>query len=224
VTRRGTGRERPGRKLDDEGPSQGEGTALPARRSAGWNGEPPEGETDEPRVSAGSHRVSVVPRAHVGLGLVKPNGQSRLDPEDEAPGKATLRLRQRLWAGVSEIPALSKRAPAGREVAVEVDTARVLAHAEAEAVRVEVVDDPDVRIRGDRAVRQQAGHSGAGALVPVDAADDEHSAGAVGVAELERMDRAAAHRVAEQLATLDRGRGESKADESFDHHDGSTGP
>jgi hypothetical protein len=99
-----------------------------------------------------------------------------------------------------------------------------LAHAEPQAIRVEVVDDPDVRIRGDRAVRKQARHSGAGTLVPVDAANDEHTPGPLRVAQLERMDGTASHGVAEQLPPLDRARGERHADEGFDHHDRSTGP
>jgi hypothetical protein len=99
-----------------------------------------------------------------------------------------------------------------------------LAHAEPQAIRVEVVDDPDVRIRGDRAVRKQARHSGAGTLVPVDAANDEHTAGPLRVAQLERMDGMASHRVAEQLPPLDRTGGECEADEGLDHHDRSTGP
>jgi hypothetical protein len=156
--------------------------------------------------------------------LVEPDRQGGLNPEDEAPGNAALRLRQRLGAGVGQVPALSEQAPAGREVAIQVDSTRVLAHPEPEAVWVEVVDDPDFRICGDRAVRKQARHGGARALVPVDAADDEHSADALGVAELERMDWAAAHRVPEQLATLDRTGCECEAQEGLDHHDGSTGP
>ena len=224
MTRGCAGGERPGRMLDDEGPSHGKDTALPARRSAGWNRKPPEGKADEPRVPARRLRITAVPGSHVRLGLMKPDGQSRLDPEDEAPGKATLRLGQRLWAGVRGIPALSQRAPAGREVAVEVDAASVLAHAEPEAVRVEVVDDPDVRICGDRAVRKQAGHSGAGALVPVDAANDEHAAGPLRIADLERVDGTTPHRVTEQLPPLDRTGCERKADEGLDHHDRSTGP
>jgi hypothetical protein len=82
------------------------------------------------------------------------------------------------------------------------------------------MDDPDVRVRRDRAVREEARHSGACAFVPVNAADDEDASTPLRIAPLERVDRTAAYRVPEELSML-RGRcSKYEADEGFDHHEG----
>jgi hypothetical protein len=83
-----------------------------------------------------------------------------------------------------------------------------------------VLDDPDVRVRRDRAVHEETRYSGACAFVPVNAADDEHTASTRGITELERVDRTAAYRVPEQLSVLHLRGGKDQADEGLDHHEG----
>jgi hypothetical protein len=157
-------------------------------------------------------------RAHDGLRLVEPDRQGRLDAEDETSRDPRLRLGQRFGARIGEVPPPPEGPPAGRPVAVQVDTTRVLAHVQPEAVRIEVVDDPDVGVRGDCAVRKQARHGGSRAFVGVNAADDEDASAPLGIAELERVDGAAAYRVPEQLSLLDRRGGKYEGDEGLNHH------
>ena len=219
MTRRGAGRERPGRELDDEGARAGKAAVLPARGCARRNGEAAVAHPRESGVESGG-LLALRARTHEGLRLVEPDRQGRLGAEDEPPSDPRLRLGQRLGPRVGRVPAAPQRPPAGRPVPVQVDTARVLAHAEPEAVRVEVMDDPDLRVRGDRAVRKQARHGGAGALVAVDTADDEDAAPTGRITELERVDGTAAYRVPEQFPPLDWRGGKCKADEGLDHHEG----
>jgi hypothetical protein len=219
MTRRGAGRERPGRELDDEGARAGEATVLPARGSSRRNREAAVAHPREPCVEAGG-LLALGARAHERLRLVEPDCQSGLNSQNEAAGDPRLRLGQRLGPRIGEIPTLSLRPPSGRPVAVQIDPACVLANVEPEAVRVEVMDDPDVGVRRDRAAREEARHSGSRALVAMNTADDEDASTPLGIAQLERVDRAAAYRVPEELSVLHRRGGKYKADEGLDHHEG----
>jgi hypothetical protein len=81
------------------------------------------------------------------------------------------------------------------------------------------MDDPDVRVRRDCAVREETSHGGACAFVPVNAADDEDASTPLGIAQLERVNRTAAYRVPEELSVLHGHCGEHEADEGLDHHE-----
>jgi hypothetical protein len=224
MTRRGAGRERPGRELDDEGARAGEATVLPARGSARRNGKTAVAHSRQPCVEVGG-LLALRTRAHERLRLVEPDRKLRADPQDQSPCDPRLGLRERLRARVRRIPPPAERPPAGGEIAIEVDTARVLADAEPESVRVELVHDPQVGVRRRRPGRQKPRHGEARTLVAVDAAHDEDAALARGLAELERTDRAAAHGVPKQLAPLDGlGGGERQSYQRLDEHDRITGP
>jgi hypothetical protein len=114
--------------------------------------------------------------------------------------RACLRLRERPGARILRVPRPAPGPPLGREVAVEVDAACVLAPAEREAVRVEVRDDPEIDC--GRGARKDAGDRGPGALVPVDAADDERPRRARRVSGAEGPDRAATRRASDANAAL----------------------
>jgi hypothetical protein len=62
-----------------------------------------------------------------------------------------------------------------REVAVQIDAARVLPHAARGAVGVEVVDDVDRRAAGRAPLQERPGDELAARLVAVDRPDDEHA-------------------------------------------------
>ena len=102
--------------------------------------------------------------------LVEPHRYARSHPQDEPLGDPGLRRVQRPRAGVLAA-GVGKRAPAPREVAVQVDSLGVLPRVRGDAVRVQVVDHPDAGRRWMGL--QRAGHADPGGLVAVDAADHE---------------------------------------------------
>src|SRR5262245_57933229 len=196
---RGGPGERALRELDHERAPAREAMVLPVRRGSARPADGAEPHPGQARVLP-RDRPARAPRTHERLWLVAPDRHRRLDSADEASGGACLRLRERFGPGVLGVPGPAAGSPLGREVAVEVDASRVLAPAEREAVRVEVRHDPE--IDGRRGVGQDARDRGAGALVSVDAADDERARRARRVAGAERPERAAACRAADAYAAL----------------------
>ena len=153
---RGGGGQRPGRQLDDERARAGERVVLPARGGAVVVRERPRGQADAPRVGAHHPRVGARREVHQPHVLVVPDGHRRADPLDEPPHRARLRLGERSPArevGVERAPAAGPAAP---EVAVEVDAARVLPRAAADAVGVDGVDEPQLDALRRRRRRSRA--------------------------------------------------------------------
>jgi hypothetical protein len=86
-----------------------------------------------------------------------------------------------------------------REVAVQVDAVRIAARSRPVSVRVCVRDEPEVDAL-ERPEAPQPVHNGdPGALVPVEAADDENLARGGGIADLVGDDPAALNRVADEM-------------------------
>ena len=100
---------------------------------------------------------------------------------DQAHQRAGLRLRGRPRA---RVVGAAERPPAVREVAVQVDSARVAARSGSVPVRVCVRDEPQVDAVERPETPQPVDDGDPGALVPVDAADDQHLARGGGIAEL----------------------------------------
>src|SRR5204862_957559 len=94
-------------------------------------------------------------------------------------------------AGVLEVAAAADAVPLRREVAVEVDAARVDAHVGPVAVGVEVLDDQQPPAGRRAALQQQPRDARALALDPVDAADHEHGPPWLRAIALDEADRAA---------------------------------
>jgi hypothetical protein len=109
--------------------------------------------------------------------LVVVDGHVRADVLDQPLQRAGLRLargRAAREVGVERPPAAG---PAEREVAVEVDAARVLARASADAIGVSGLDRPELDAGRRLGPAQPPDHRVAGALVAVDRADGEHPRG-----------------------------------------------
>ena len=111
-----------------------------------------------------------------------------------------------LGAGVLRVPAPPDRSPLGGEVAVQVDASPVLSDSERGTVRVELMDEPDDRATRRPEACEPAGDGDPGALVPVDAADDEDAVRGLGVADDGRADRPPLGRAAEDALPLGRSR------------------
>lgn len=202
VAHRRSLRKRSRRQLDHERRGAGKPPSLPPRRGAGWNGEPPETHSGEPRVSPCRDEAWSRPGANEPLRLVEPERHVGANAEDEPPSDAGLRLRKRPRPRVGRGPAPPDWPPARREVSVEIDASRVLPRPAGEAVGVQIVDEPEMERRAGPA-SEEPGDPDPGALIPVDAADDQHLRRAAWVAELDGPDRTAANRVAEHLRPVD---------------------
>jgi hypothetical protein len=202
VARRRSLRKRSRRQLDHERRCTGKAAGLPPRRRAGWNWEAPESHARESRVPSARDEAWPGPGADERLRLVEPERHVGANAEDEPPSDAAFGLGQRPWPRVRRIPAPPDWPPARREVPVEINASRVLPRPAGEAVGVQVVDEPEVE-RGTRAAGEESCDPDAGALVSVDAADNQNLHRATGVADLDRPDRPAANRVAEHLRTVD---------------------
>ena len=159
------------------------------------HGERPEAHAREAREAAAGGAARP-PGAHERLRLVEPERQPRPEPEDQGARGAALRLGQRPRARPLRRPALPDPEPHRREVAVQVDAVGVLPGPVRDAVRVQVRDEPEVDSR-NRPPLEQPHDRDPGRLVPVDAADDEHDAGAP--AHLDRADRTALRGVPDDL-------------------------
>ena len=92
-----------------------------------------------------------------------------------------------LVAGVAERP------PSEREVAIEIYVVSVLPGACGDTVGIEIADDPDRRSSWRWPGGEPICDSNLRRFVAVDASNDEHWAGGVGIAEHNRTDRSAAH-------------------------------
>ena len=136
-----------GRKLDDERSRPRKAVVLPVRRRPV---RPANGAIRLARETgvAPSLGAAPAPRAHERLRLVVPDRHVRPDALDQPSGQPRLALGPGPRPGVLGIPAAPDRDPLGAEVAVEVDAASVQADAEPSAVRVQVVDDPQVEPGG----------------------------------------------------------------------------
>ena len=134
-------------------------------------------------------RPAAAPGADDVLRLVIPDRHVGPDPEDEPAGEPSLSLGPGPRARVLRVPPEPALTPFGAEVPVEVDTAAVHAEAEAAPVRVQAVNDPEVEPRRMWPLRQSPRDLDALALVPVDAADDEHRLRAREVAVAVRANR-----------------------------------
>ena len=102
-----------------------------------------------------------------------------------------------MWAGVVETARLVEWPPLPGEVAVQVDAPPVLACPGGVAVRVQVLEDPQPGARLRFGVLEPAGDRNSGALVTVDAADDEDACSSAWRPSLDQMDRPAESRPAE---------------------------
>ena len=151
---------------------------------------------------------------------MEPDRDVRAQPPDQRHRDPRLALGERPRAGCVDA---AEPFPAPREVAVQVDAVRVAARVRGKPVRVERRDDPEIEAARVEPL-ERAGDRDASGLVPVDRADDEHGR-AVRIADLDRADRPALHRAAEQLRPRgdrcrgDRG-GEDESREGEEPHAG----
>src|SRR5207245_2510415 len=134
--------------------------------------------------------------------LVEPDRDRGTQLQKEAVRNPALRLRQSVRTRVVDA---TERAPAEREVAVQVDAVRVAAGSRDDAVRVEARYDPEIDAGRRTLCGEAVGDRDAGRLVAVDATDDDDLARARGIADLERDDsRLAAPRSIAERRRLDR--------------------
>src|SRR4051794_5092141 len=194
------GAERAGRQLDDEGRAAGEAVVLPVRARPVRPADAGEPQARGAGVDTG-RRDARAPGADEILGLVVPDRELGADPQDQRTGQARLALGERVRARI--LGPARAGPPAGGEAPVEVDAVRVLPLPEREAVRVEVRDDPEVEV-GAAQPLEKADRREPGALVPVDAAHDEHRRVRGVTAQLERADRPPLRRASQEVP---RGRG-----------------
>ena len=156
-------RQLAGRQLDDERDLPE--PVLPTRGAPG--GQAATGTAPgEPRVTPGG-RPARPPGADDRLRLVEPDRHVGPQAQDQLPRDPRLPLRRR------------------EEVAVEVDAVRVRAAARGEAVRVELMDEPEVGARPG--ALEQPRDLDPLALVAVDAADDEDARPVA--PDVDRLDR-----------------------------------
>jgi hypothetical protein len=183
-------RQRPGRELDDEGRTRADAHVLPARDAARPPAQASHGQPGELGVAAGRLRVAALGDVDQPEGLVVVEAERRLLTQDQVADRARLGLGPRPHSGAG--PVLGR-------VAVEVDAVGVGALVVGEAVGVHVADEQQLRA-GCRAGALKVGDDAAtGGLVAVDAADDEDPARRVGRSNACDRDRAALHRVADDL-------------------------
>src|SRR5205085_4303615 len=95
----------------------------------------------------------------------------------------------------------AERPPRPGEVAVEVDSVRVLSSPGLVAVGVQVLDHPEIQAPRHRKPLERAHNGQAGAFIAVDAADDEQLVVAVRVAELDGLDGTTLDRAADEQAS-----------------------
>jgi hypothetical protein len=192
-------REPAGGQLDDESDRAGRAVVLPARGGAAVGRQAPDRQADATGV--GPHRpvAGAARQDHEAQLLVVVDREVGLDVRDQPPQRARLRLARAGAArevGVERPPAAG---PAEREVAVEVDAARVVARAAAYAVGVRGPDEPQLHARRRLAPPQPGDHRVARGLVAVDRADDEHAHRRRRVADANDPQRASFGGLAERL-------------------------
>ena len=199
------------RQLDHVGGAAGEAVVLPVRPRTGGPAHQAERHPGEVGEEA-ARRCARSPGADKGTtaaDLVEPDRHPRVQPANEAGGKASFWLGERPRPGIFGRSGLSARPPLGREVAVQVDPATVQPARRGAAVRVEAGDDKDVCV-GLRAAAPQRRDASPRALVAVDAGEDEHAAAEARVAVLAKPDRASFQRPADHPAPLDQVAGEAR--------------
>ena len=190
MTARRRNRELAGRQLDDERALAD--PVLPTRGAARRPGQRPVRLPGEPRVTP-RDRTARPPGADDRLRLVEPDRHVGPQAEDQLPRDPRLPLRRR------------------HEVAVEIDAVSVRASARGEAVRIELMDEPEIGTR-PRA-REQPRDLDPLALVAVDAADDEDARPVA--TDVHCLDRPPLVRAPELL----RRRGEQRSgDQRAQHH------
>jgi hypothetical protein len=163
---------RPGGQLDHERPPVKRGV-LPVGRRSRQPGQGREPHPCDPRVgrAGGTARAPRPDQAHV---LVKPHGDRRVGPANQAGGGSGLGLGERSRPRVLDTPGPAAQPPAGGEVAVQVDPAAVQPAGPGAAVGVEATDQQQPRVRRQRPPPQTADDGHPGALVAVDTADHHH--------------------------------------------------
>ena len=152
---------------------RGKRTRIHSRRRAAGRAVDVQRQADHRRVpAAGGHAPPRRPHEpHV---LVVPDRDLRPDGGDQPPRGPRLGLRERPRARVVGAPRRAVPRPAGREVAVQVDAVGVLPGLRRPGRRGSASGRARGRHAPAAAVRsQRADHRHPGALVPVDAADDE---------------------------------------------------
>ena len=127
--------------------------------------------------------------------LVVPDGDVGPDLVDQPPGGPRLGLGERACPRVLQVARPSAGAPAGREVAIEVDAPPVQPGALGQAVGIEVRDEPQVDARRQRRRAKGPHDTHAGALGAVDAPDDQHALGPGRIPQLVGNDRPSSGRV-----------------------------
>jgi hypothetical protein len=132
--------------------------------------------------------------------LMEPDRDVGFDPPDETHGDPRLGLG--CGAAPRVVPVLRPRPPSVREVAVQVDAASVLSRVSGPAVRVQGGQDPQIEEVPRPTPPQSVGDPNAGALVTVDAPDDQDPH-IVRIAPLEDTDRSALDRLTEELSLVD---------------------
>lgn len=197
-----------GRELDDEGRRLREAVVLPVRSAPARPADASVRNVGDARVAARRAHART-PGANERLRLVVPDRDVGPDAQDEPSSEARLPLGEGAGSRVLRVPSASEAAPLGPEVPVQVDAAGVLAKAGGGAVRVHLVDDPERDPAGSRCADEPARDRLSGALVAVDAADDEDPPSRVRVADDDRSNGAVVPRPAEEL---DDGTPESAAD------------
>ncbi len=120
--------------------------------------------------------------------LVEPDRRVGRQPVDDPGREPRLRLREGPRPGVFGVARLPGPAPAGGEVAVEVDPPAVEPGLGGEPVGVEVGDEEDVRVHVGTAAEERH-RLPSRALVAMDAAEDEDAAVDRRVAHLPQPDR-----------------------------------
>ena len=156
-------------------------------------------EPREPGVAAAGRGASPVGPHEIQV-LVEPDGETGADTVDHRARHARLRLRPGPRARCVHRPGRAEGPPAAREVAIQVDAVRVLPFPVCETVRIQRRDEPEI-LTGVRAP-QRTHDRHAGALVAVDAADDEHPR--PGAGDVHELDRPARRRVADHGRDGDR--------------------
>ncbi len=89
-------------------------------------------------------------------GLVEPDAHVGVEARDQASRDAVFGLGKRMRPRVLLVPRLPRRAPAVREVPVQINASSVLPGAGAEPVRVQVADHPEVDVAGGSAINARA--------------------------------------------------------------------
>jgi hypothetical protein len=197
--------KRTGRQLDYVGGAAGKLVVLPVRRAPRRPSNRAEANACEPRVTA-PRGDAPAPGSDRRLGLVIPDRHVGPDPADERSGRPRLRFGERCPPGVLGIPGLAGGAPARAEVSVQVDAAGVLTRACSSPVRIQKVHDPDFSAFRQPRPSETSRDRGSGALVAMDAPDDQDRPPGTGATALEGPDRPSEHGDADRLGAREKRR------------------